>query len=208
MIHDISVYISEDIPVYSGDPNVEIISANSMDKGGSSNVSILKLGTHTGTHVDPPLHMIQGGSAVDLMPLNILIGDCFVCKMLNVPFVNQEMLEAADIPKHTERILFHTNNSNRWAEKTFFSDYTYLTPDGADWLVSHDIKLVGIDYLSIEQFHSGHHGAHLRLLEKGIVIIEGVDLRNIEQGIYQLICLPLRIKDGDGSPARAILIDK
>lgn len=206
MIYDISVIISEDMPTYPGDPEISIVPASSMAAGESSNVSILKLGSHTGTHVDPPRHMIEGGDTVENMPLDILVGECFVCSMPRVGKIDADLLDKANIPDETKRILFKTRNSGFWTDTSFHRDYTYLTPDGAERLVQRGIRLVGIDYLSIEQFHSGHHGAHLKLLNSGAVIIEGLDLSLVEQGVYQLVCLPLRIKDGDGSPARAILI--
>lgn len=207
MIHDISVLISEDTPVYPGDPEIEITAASSMAKGDSANVSILRFGSHTGTHIDPPRHMIEGGKTVDLLPLDALVGECFVCVMLETHAIDAAALQAAQIPVGTLRILFRTRNSKMWADREFHEDYTYLTPDAAEWLVERGIRLVGVDYLSVERFHSGQHGAHLRLLNSEVVIVEGVDLRGIVQGMYSLVCLPLRIKDGDGSPARAILID-
>lgn len=207
MIYDISVAISENMPVYPGDPDVSITPASSMAAGESSNVSLLKLGSHTGTHVDPPRHMIQGGDTVDNMPLDVLIGECFVCSMMYTDVINAELLNNAGIPNGVRRILFKTKNSAYWTDAEFHPDYTYLAPDAAEWLVSHGVQLVGVDYLSVEQFHSGHHKAHLELLNAKAVIIEGLDLRLIQQGIYKLVCLPLRILNGDGSPARAILID-
>lgn len=207
MIHDISLPIYGGMIVYPGDPEVAMEKASSMEDGDSSNVSVLTMGTHTGTHVDPPRHMIMGGKTVDRLSLEALIGRCFVCDMRGRSYIDSNALEGAAINHYCGRVLFRTDNSDMWGDSVFHKDYTYLTPDGADWLVEKGIKLVGIDYLSVEQFHSGHHGAHLRLLNADVVIIEGIDLRSIEQGEYQLVCLPLRIKDGDGSPARAILID-
>ncbi|MHB1458525.1 MAG: cyclase family protein [Armatimonadota bacterium] len=208
MIYDISVMISENIPIYPGDPEISITAASSMAAGESSNVSILRLGSHTGTHVDPPRHMIQGGDTVENMPLDVLVGECFVCSLTDVNAIDNAVLSTAGIPDGIKRILFKTKNSAFWGDSEFHRDYTYLAPDGAEWLVSRSIQLVGIDYLSVEQFHSGHHGAHLALLNSKAVIIEGLDLSLVEQGIYQLVCLPLRILNGDGSPARAILIDQ
>jgi arylformamidase len=178
-----------------------------MSAGESSNVSLLTLGSHTGTHVDPPRHMIQDGDTVDNMPLDVLVGECFVCSMMNTDVINAELLEDACIPDGVKRILFKTKNSVYWSDAEFHRDYTYLAPDAAEWLVSRGIQLVGIDYLSVEQFHSGHHKAHLELLNAKTIIIEGLDLSLIQQGIYKLICLPLKILEGDGSPARTILID-
>lgn len=207
MIYDISVMIHDNMPIYPGDPEISITSASSMAAGDSANVSILRFGSHTGTHVDPPRHMIQDGGTVDNMPLDVLVGECFVCSLIGVNEINDELLEKACIPDGIKRILFKTRNSAFWCDNDFHIDYTYLTPDAAEWLVSKGIQLVGIDYLSVEKFHSGQHGAHLALLNAKAVIIEGLDLSLVEQGIYQLVCLPLRIMNGDGSPARAILID-
>jgi arylformamidase len=192
--------------IYPGNPPVEIELQQSMAKGGSSNVSSLKFGSHTATHVDAPLHMVQGAASVDQISLDVLMGPATVLAFGDdVMSVTAEALRAANIG-NAERVLLKTRNSAFIRSGTFQKDYTYLAPDGAEYLVSSGVKLVGIDYLSIEQFHSGHHRTHTTLLSSGVVILEGVDLSAVSPGRYELRCLPLSMPGLDGAPARAVLV--
>lgn len=206
MIYDISVQISEKMIVYPGDPAVEIIPDSRISKGESSNLSTLKFGSHTGTHVDPPYHMKDDGLTVDRLPLDALIGECFVCDVGDAPVVRIEELVAAGIPLGIERVLLKTRNSAFWNKPEFRADFTHLDPDAARWLIDHGVRLVGIDYLSVDPLHSEAHPTHMRLIESGVIIAEGLDLSAVSQGIYTLVCLPLKVLRGDGGPARAILI--
>jgi len=205
-IYDISVAISERTPVYPGDPDIEITPASRISDGAGANVSILRLGSHTGTHVDPPYHFCEDGLPVDRLPMDCLVGECLVCSIEQSPVISVAELEAAEIPPGTERILFKTRNSELWNKLCFQTDYTYLDSEAAGWLIEQGIRLVGIDYLSIEKFGSQSCAAHLCLLGSGIVLVEGLDLRGVTAGMYTLVCLPLKIAGGDGGPARAILI--
>lgn len=206
MIYDITVTISPESPVYPGDPQIEVTPVSRISAGAGANVSVLRLGTHTGTHVDPPFHFIEGGLTIDRVPLEILVGECHVVPVPDVPAITTAELQVAKIPEGTERVLLKTRNSDLWRKPGFQTDYTYLEPDAADWLVGRGVKLVGTDYLSIERLKSGSHPTHTRLLGSGVVIVEGLDLADVPGGIYTLVCLPLKILDGDGGPARAILI--
>lgn len=208
-IYDISVPISEKTPVYEGDPNVEITIANSIKNGDAANVSRLCCGVHTGTHVDAPNHFIEGGRRVDKLDLEKLIGKCRVVELdKDVLEINTSHIENADL-KNAERVLFKTRNSDFWNdfEQGFRKDFTYITPEAATMLVDLNIKLVGIDYLSVEKFGSEDFGTHKTLLKKEVVIIEGLDLREVSAGDYELICLPLKLQGGtgDGAPARTVL---
>ena len=205
-IYDISVSISNNMPVYPGDQTVDITPLNCISEGADANVSMIKMGSHTGTHVDPPKHFIDSGLTVDKLPLDVLVGECMVCEIPESSVIGIAELEAANIPPGTERILFKTKNSNLWDKPGFQEDYAYLDPKAAEWLVKRGVRLIGIDYLSIEGFHTGSVDTHLRLLEAGIILIEGLDLQAVTVGIYTLVCLPLKIEGGDGAPARAILI--
>jgi arylformamidase len=207
-IYDVSLTISTKIPIYPGDPKVEIKPVSRISQGDGANVSLICLGSHTGTHVDPPFHFVESGLTIDQIPLELLVGDCFVLSLGDVSAVRVEHLEAADIPRNTERLLLKTRNSLLLKEPVFHRNFTYLEPDAADWLVKHGIKLVGVDYLSIEQFQSKNHETHLRLLKSGVVILEGLDLSEVVEGIYTLVCLPIKIAGGDGAPARVILIQQ
>ncbi|HMJ26504.1 MAG TPA: cyclase family protein [Pyrinomonadaceae bacterium] len=205
-IYDITVPIRSGMPVYEGDPGIEIKAWSALANGDSANVSFLHFGAHTGTHVDAPAHFIEGARRIDALSLETLIGPARVIQVPDtVGEINPEFLATCDLDG-IERVLFHTRNSSFWNEG-FRKDFTHLSPEAAEKLVHMGVKLVGIDYLSIEKFHSGHHRTHLALLSKNVIIVEGLNLSEIEAGDYELICLPLKIAEGagDGSPARAVL---
>ena len=205
-IYDITVPIRSKMPVYEGDPGVTIDAWSAFAKGDSSNVSMLNFGAHTGTHVDAPAHFIEGARKIDALPLEVLIGAARVIRVADdVTEITPEFLERCDLGG-IERVIFHTRNSGLWSDN-FRRDYTHLLPEAAQNLVDRGVKLVGTDYLSIEKFHSGHHRTHLTLLSSNVVIVEGLNLSDVPEGDYELICLPLKIADGsgDGAPARAVL---
>jgi len=205
-IYDISVPIVSGGVVYPGNPEVRITPQQEVAKGGSSNVSALVFGSHTGTHVDAPKHFFDDGIGVDALPLDVLMGPAVLIVMGDdVTAVGEAELRRHELKNHT-RVLIKTRNSAFIREREFKRDYTYLAPDGAAYLVSLGMRLVGIDYLSIEQFHSGHHQTHRTLLERGIVIVEGLDLSAPPMGPYELRVLPLRLAGLDGAPARAVLV--
>ncbi|HEY0350010.1 MAG TPA: cyclase family protein [Pyrinomonadaceae bacterium] len=205
-IYDITVPIRSAMPVYEGDPGVKIDPWSAFAKGDSSNVSILNFGAHTGTHVDAPAHFIEGARRIDALSLDVLIGRARVLRVPDdVSEIDPKFINRCDLGG-IERMLFHTRNSTFWNEG-FRKDFTHLLPEAAQLLVDQGIKLVGIDYLSIEKFHSGHHRTHLTLLSNNVVIVEGLNLSEVPEGDYELICLPLKIAEGagDGAPARAVL---
>ncbi len=205
-IYDISVPIRSGGLIYPGNPEIDITLQQAVAKGAGANVSAIRFGSHTGTHADASRHFFDDGQPVDQIPLERLIGPALLIGFSDdVRAVGAEDLEAHDLKGH-KRILLRTRNSALLSKKEFAPDYTYLTPDGAEYLVGKGVELVGIDYLSIEQFHSGHHRTHRTLLAKSVVIVEGLDLSVPPPGEYQLVCLPLRIEGCDGAPARAVLI--
>lgn len=204
--YDISVPISNGGAVYPGNPPIRIEPQQEMAKGGSSNVSSLSFGSHTGTHVDAPKHMVEGGESVDKLPLDVLMGPAVLVDVGNkCTSVDANALKLHELKDH-KRILIKTRNSAFIREPDFREDYTYLAPDAAEYLVSLGVKLVGVDYFSIEQFHSGHHRTHTALLNAGVVIVEGLDLSIPAAGPYELRVLPLRLAGLDGAPARAVLV--
>lgn len=208
-IYDVSVPISSETPVYEGDPKVEIETSNALARGDAANVSRLCFGAHTATHVDAPNHFIEGTSKVDKLPLEVLIGKARVVELpKDVSAIEVSHIRDANL-QGVERVLFKTRNSDFWNDSAqgFRKDFAYITPEAAKELVSLGIKLVGIDYLSVEKFASEDFGTHLALLSAEIVIIEGLDLREVSAGDYELICLPLKIAGGtgDGAPARTVL---
>jgi arylformamidase len=205
-IYDISVPIRSGGIVYPGNPEIDITLQQAVAKGAGANVSAIRFGSHTGTHADASRHFFDDGQPVDQIPLDRLIGPALLLSFPdNVRVIGAAELKAHDLRGRT-RILLRTRNSALLSQKQFVPDYTYLAPDGAEYLVDKGVELVGIDYLSIEQFHSGHHKTHRTLLAKSVVILEGLDLSAPPAGEYQLICLPLRIEGCDGAPARAVLI--
>lgn len=206
MIYDLSVPVVSDGLVYPGNPPIHIELQQAIAKGAGANVSSLAFGSHTGTHVDAPKHFFDDGVGVDSLPLDVLMGPAVLVDFpASVMSVTEADLRTKELKGHT-RVLVRTRNSSFIREKDFHKDYTYLAPDGAAYLVSLGVRLVGVDYLSVEQFHSGHHRTHRTLLEKGVIIIEGLDLSQPAPGPYELRCLPLRLKGLDGAPARAVLV--
>jgi arylformamidase len=205
-IYDISVPIRSGGLVYPGNPEIDVALQQAVAKGAGANVSTIRFGSHTGTHADAARHFFDDGQTVDKIPLERLIGPALLLSFPDdVRSVGAAELRAHDIKGQT-RILLRTRNSAFLSQREFVKDYTYLAPDGAQYLVDQGVELVGIDYLSIEQFHSGHHLTHRTLLERSVVIVEGLDLSVPPPGEYQFICLPLRIEGCDGAPARAVLI--
>ena len=208
MLIDVSLGVGPEMLTWPGDPPVELEPAKRLAKGDSANVSELRLGTHTGTHVDPPFHFIDGAPTADQIDLNILVGPALVADLRDAgPTITPAELDALKIPDGAERLLFRTPNSALWAEQPvrFPDSYTALTPEGARWCVDHRLRLVGTDFLSIEQKGAPGHPTHVTLLEAGVIILEGLDLSRVEPGAYDLAVLPLKIVGGDGAPARAIL---
>lgn len=209
-IYDVTVAVSEAVPIYAGDPTVNVEAAKSISGGDTANVSKVAFGVHTGTHVDAPNHFIDGTKRVHELDPQKLIGPC---RVIAVP----EDVVAIE-PEHVgdldgvSRVIFKSRNSQFWSEPElwFRKDFTYITPATAKLLVDSDVVLVGIDYLSIEKSGSPGHPVHVTLLEKEVVILEGVDLREVEPGDYDLICMPLKYEGGggDGSPARTFLVKR
>ena len=206
-IYDITVPISASTPIYKGDPGVDISSFKAIANGSSANVSQISMGVHTATHVDAPNHFIDGTKRVHEIDPEKLVGPCRVIEIADdVAAVEPEHI--GDI-EGVKRVLLKTRNSSFWAtpELGFRSDYTYITPETANLLADSGVVLVGIDYLSIEKSGSPGHPVHVALLEKEIVILEGVDLREVPAGDYEIFCMPLKYDGatGDGAPARTML---
>ncbi len=201
---DVTATIRDGMVHWPGNPEVRLSRALDIARGGDANVSKLELGVHTGTHVDAPVHFIEGASGVDELPLDGLIGPA---RVVELPAVRE--ITAGDLRPHGirrgERILFKTSNSARcWTSATFVPDYVFLTEGGARHLIEQGVRTVGIDYLSIG---GGEDSAatHRALLSSGVCIIEGLDLRAASAGEYDLLCLPLKLHQADGAPARVVL---
>jgi arylformamidase len=202
---DISTPLVNGMTGFPGDPVFRLRRVRRIEAGDPYNLSSLSLGSHAGTHVDPPRHFFAEGGGVDAVPLERLNGPCHV---LQVPR-SAEAIGAREIrgaPSGTKRLLLRTRNSERWEKgERFFSDYTALRPDAAEEVVRRGIELVGIDSLSIESDSTGTFPVHHRLLGAGVLIVEGLRLAAVPPGEAELRCMPLRIQGGDGGPCRAAI---
>ena len=201
---DVSVRLAPGMPTFPGNPEFELQPLKRIADGGSSNVSRLILGTHTGTHVDAPLHFLDDGPPVDALPLDLLVGRTRVVEVPGRGGIGAAELAAAGL-REDLRVLLKTPNSALWNSGTFHTDYAHVTEAGARYLVEQGVKVVGIDYLSIEQFKKPGAPAHRTLLSNGVIIIEGLNLSDVEAGMYEMYCLPLPVSGGDGAPARVVL---
>jgi arylformamidase len=205
-IYDVSVGIDPQMPVWPGDPSVELERMQAIAAGAHANISRLTCSVHTGTHVDAPVHFLDGAAGVESLPLKLLTGRAYVVNLPSAKLIDEATLEAAGLPPRTRRVLFRTRNSELWArEKTFQTDFVAVDASGARWLVKKGVQLVGVDYLSVAPYGQGKE-THRILLEAGVVIIEGLDLSRVTQGRYSLYCLPLKLVGSDGAPARVILV--
>jgi arylformamidase len=208
-IYDITVPINPNMPVWPGDPQVEISRVSKIEEGANANVSHLSLSAHTGTHVDAPYHFIPQGVPLDQVPLNSFVGEADVLEIPKVDLITAVDIHNANLPLDASRVLFKTRNSDIWAsgDNRFREDFVALSPDAAQTLVDRDICLVGIDYLSVAPFKQSRP-THQILLASGVVILEGINLTNVPPGRYLLYCLPLKLEGVDGAPARAILVEQ
>ncbi len=206
MILDVTVPITNSMPVWPGDPQVRLSPKShlSRDKSHTVKLTAIEMGSHTGTHVDAPYHFVEGGKRLHEIPLEQLTGKATVLEIAGVRSIglgNLEHLKWDGI----ERVLFKTDNSKHWQDGKFYEEFIYLEPDGAEFLVQRGIQLVGIDYLSIDEFKSEKHPTHFALLTRDIVILEGLNLSKVPAGEYTLFALPLNLQDADGAPSRVIL---
>ena len=205
-IVDISVPLLAGMPVYPGNTALRIVPLRRMERGDPNNLSGLECGLHTGTHVDAPLHFLAGGSSVDQLPLDAMLGEAVVAYLPGVDSITADMLARLALPEGTIRLVLRTRNSDLWESGVteFRKDFVALTSDAAQWLVKQGIRLIGVDYLSVQCYGDGPL-THRVLLEAGIVIVEGLNLAGVAAGRYELICLPLLLHGAEGAPARAIL---
>jgi arylformamidase len=186
-------------------PPVQIERALSIEHGDAANVSEISMGAHTGTHMDGPIHFVEGGKGLDEMPLTATIGRARVIEIRDPESIKPGELDPHEL-KRGERILFKTGNSaRRWPTEGFMEDFVYVSQEAARYLADCGIQTVGVDYLSVGGYRKDGEETHQALLEAEIWVIEGLDLSEVEPGEYELICLPVKIERSDGAPARAIL---
>lgn len=205
--YDVTLTVTPQMIVWPGDPPVSIEHINSITSGDSANVSQISMSCHTGTHVDAPDHFLNNGNTVENLSLDLLVGRVYVLHLPEVNMITASTLMQADIPPRTRRLLFKTKNSDLWVKHNgeFHTDFVGLSVDAAELLVDRNVRLVGIDYLSIAPYKMGKQ-VHTILLDAGVVVLEGLDLSHVSQGRYTLHCLPLKLGGADGAPARCILV--
>jgi arylformamidase len=206
MIYDVTVPISNTMPVWPGDPPVQLTPKLhvSSDKTHRVHLTAIEMGSHTGTHIDVPFHMIDGGKRLGDFGVDVFVGPATVIEIPSTRAIGRAQLERFNF-NGIERVLLKTENSNHWQDGKFYEHFVYLEPDGAQFLVEGGIRMVGIDYLSIDRFNSDSHPSHFVLLKKNIVIIEGLNLKAVPAGNYSIVALPLNLQDSDGAPTRVIL---
>jgi arylformamidase len=202
---DVSVGLHTGMPHWPGNPPVKIARMQDMEHGGHSNVSALSMGSHTGTHVDAPVHFLKGGAGIDRMPFEATNGPARVVAIRSRELISSKELVPLRL-RRGERVLFKTVNSARcWKKKSFVKDFVYLSTEAGEYLARRGVRTIGVDYLSVGGFHKNGGEIHRVLLEAGITIIEGLDLSAARPGRCELACLALKITGGDGAPARAML---
>ena len=201
---DVSVPLDAQLPTYPHNTPFSVEPIKRLARGDSSNVSTLHMSAHTGTHVDAPRHFFDEGAGTEALPLELLVGRTRVIEIDSRTAVAAEELAAIDFSDDI-RVLIKTHNSRLWGSPEFHTDYVGITESGAKHLVEHGIKVVGVDYLSVEQFRHPGAPAHHVLLGAGTIVIEGLDLRDVDPGVYEMFCLPLRVVGSDGAPARVVL---
>ena len=206
---DISVPVSPSSVCWPGSHCVEFSKGKDMARGDAMNDTSIHMSIHTGTHIDAPLHFVANGKSVDQLPIEGFIGSALVLDLPEAQVIDAKILNSCNIHAQTDRVLFKTKNTKllQKSPQVFDPGFVALSVDGAKWLVEKGIKLVGIDYLSIQGFHDGPQ-VHQILLNAGIIILEGLDLREVHGGEYELICLPIKLAGIEGAPVRAILREK
>jgi arylformamidase len=208
-VYDVSLPITDQLPIWPGDPPPRVERISRMEDGADCNVSQIAMCVHLGTHVDAPYHFLgRGADTIDQLAFNNLIGRAYVLQLgEEVDLISAAVLEKAQIPPRTRRLLFKTRNSRLWQQGDFEfkENFVAISPDGAQYLVDRDLRVVGVDYLSVAPFMS-MIDTHQILLTAGMIVIEGLNLADVSPGRYSLYCLPLNIVGADGAPARVILI--
>jgi len=209
-IHDVTLTMEEGMPVWPGETDFVLQRDKKIEEGANANVSRLVMSVHTGTHVDAPFHFMPEGGTVENLPLDVLIGKVSIVELDDsVNEITREVLEAVSLPEEIERILFKTRNSKYWVDGSegFHEGFVGIDAGAAELLVKKGVRLVGIDYMSIAPFKRSRP-THEVMLGAKMIVIEGLDLSGVTPGEYTLYCLPLKLRNTDGAPARVILIEE
>ena len=204
---DVTLPFSPSLPAWPGEPTAKVKRIKSIGANDPANVTYLETHVHFGTHLDAPRHFIENGGTVETLSLDAMIGPAWVVDTRGESAVTASVLEASAIPDTVERLICKTDNSELWNTPShkFFADFVAISPDGAKWIVDRNIRLVGIDYLSVETYHTTDFATHYTLLGANIVAVEGLDLRAVQTGLYEMACLPMKIVGADGAPTRVVL---
>lgn len=201
---DVTVPLNANLVRWPGDPPLELERLSDLARGDDSTFSRIHMGLHTGTHVDAPLHFVRGGATILEMPLEVMVGPAKVIEF-TVDVISAAAIEASGIGTG-DRVLFKTRNSTLWKQpRDFREDFVHLSTEAAEELAGREVKLVGIDYLSVSGYRKNEVEVHRALLEAGVWILESLDLSQVAAGPYELLCLPLKIEDAEGAPARVLL---
>lgn len=209
---DLTHELRNGMPIYPGDPSPSFVSYATLGKDGV-NLTRLSLGSHTGTHLDAPRHFIQDGIGIDRIPPSKLVGEAYVADLSNKPIGSE--ITAQDLRKKLEGnareddiVVCYTGCSEHWGDESVSRNYTYLSGEAADYLVSKKVRAVGIDFLSVEKFNAPEPIAHKTLLGKGIFIIESLSkaTKQFVGNRILMICMPIKLQDGDGAPSRIIAV--
>ena len=203
-IYDVTMPLSASLPCYPGDPSVEVVPVAQLAQGDTANVSRVTLSSHSGTHFDAPRHFFEYGATIDALDPDLLVGSARVCVVTGPGHITADDLRDLHLDG-VRRVLFKTRNSALWGTPGFQSDYVALTASAAHLLRELGVRLVGIDYLSVDAFAAQDFPVHRILLGAGILILEGLDFRAVSPGVYELMALPLLLQGGDGAPARVLL---
>ncbi len=202
---DISTPLRNGMVHWPGDIDVSVAQVSRISQGDICNLTMLSMSAHTGTHMDAPLHFVDGALGIEAMPIAATVG---VARVIAIE--HREVIGRAELERHRpeagERLLVKTLNSSRcWQTDAFIEDFVYIDEDGAKYLAACGIQTVGVDYLSVGGFAKDSVETHVALLGAGIWVIEGLQLASVEPGRYELVCLPLKLMGADGAPARAVL---
>jgi arylformamidase len=206
MLIDISVRLDPQMPIWPDSVGIRVTRSQSFADGDAVNVTRLDMDVHCGTHVEAPLHFLDGGRSLEEMALDTFVGPTHVAHLPDADVIGPDELERARIPDGVTRLLLRTRNSAIWhhADRAFTRDYAALSPEGARWIVDRGMRLVGADYLSVQRFEDGPE-THQILMHGGVAILEGIDLSDVPAGAYRLTCAPIWIGGAEAAPARALL---
>lgn len=207
MFIDISYQMDEELLIYPGDPKFQMNRVVEIGENAFCNVSNLTMGTHTGTHLDAPLHFVKDGKDIASMPISQFTGKVEVIDLSeeeDLRIIDDKLLEKL-VTTDADILFFKTTNGARFAGKNILEEFVTIDLSGAKWLVEHNIKMIGVDYMTIEKAELGKPSAHEILLSNEIIIVESIDLREVARGEYKVYCFPLKLKAGDGSPVRVVL---